>query len=70
MAKYHNNDCSRASLLYFKDGVTQAQAEEAVRSIAHLLKINEDWKTGEAMDPGEYVQGYDPDMGSPVWYIP
>lgn len=70
MAKYINNDCSRAALVYFKDGVTNEQAQNALREIEHLLKPTHSWQDGVDGDIGAYVQEYDPTMGGPVWYIP
>ena len=68
MARYHHNDCSRAALIYFKDGVSQEQAERALRLISdHLKPVS---VHGEESDAGMYVQEYDPCMGGPVWYIP
>ncbi len=69
MAKYINNDCSRAALIYFKDGVTTDQAQKALREIGHLLKPT--YSLGEPTDDaGNYVQSYEPEWGHPVWYIP
>jgi hypothetical protein len=69
MAKYHHNDCSRAALIHFKDGVTHKQAQDALREIERVLKPLTNWD-GDPIGVTDYVQEYDPTMGGPVWYIP
>ena len=70
MARHIRKDGqNRAALIYFKNGVSTKEAEDALRKIGHLLKPT--YIYGEKTDdPGSYVQEYDPEMGSPVWYIP
>ena len=70
MAKHIQNDEKLGALVTFKDNVPRHVAEEALRSIGHLIDINKDWETGEPLDPGDYVRSYDPRIGGPVWYIP
>jgi len=62
------------TVLVFKDGVSQAQAQKAVAALVDVL----DPKYFVQFDPvkGKYVSrpapvhAFNPEAGGPVWYIP
>lgn len=53
-----------ASLIYFPEGITKEEAEEYIRRLNKALE--KELGTGV----GAITKEYDPDWGSPVWYIP
>jgi hypothetical protein len=77
-----NDNLRLGSLLVFKAGTTQEEAVEALRSIRHLLELPEGGQYVKAADgnsvkwvPGttkvkDVLHKFNPDHGSPVWYIP
>ncbi len=65
MAKYHKDKDRLASLIYFRDGITEDQARKALQSISGLIEI-----PYGSDDAGDCVQSYDARGGCPVWYIP
>lgn len=58
-ARPQRNDWPKyGAVLVFRDGVSQEQAERALRQLGDLL------------ERPPHVQGYNPQYGEPVWYIP
>lgn len=70
------------ALLKFKDGVSQAEAIAALKTIKHLLDLPEGGQWVDNREAGttrwvpgplkgtDIVKAYNPDHGGPVWYIP
>jgi hypothetical protein len=76
-----NDNTRLGSLLVFKAGTAMEEAAAALRSIRHLLDLPEggEWVKNPDFSvrwvPGplkvkDMVQKFDPEHGSPVWYIP
>lgn len=74
----HKDDGLRcASVVIFRDGVTKAEAQEALEKIAHLLQpqwLRESDKDApwdkRRFDAAFRVEKYNPEYGHPVFYIP
>ena len=70
MAKYDAvNQDEHAALIYFRDDLTEEECQQVLRQIGRYLKPSYNYGV-PTDDAGNYVQSYDPNYGSPVWYIP
>jgi len=70
-----------ASLIKFKAGTTREEAVSALRSIRHLIELPEggeyvsngdgtcSWKPGP-VKVKDVLKEYNPEYGSPIFYIP
>ncbi len=65
MAKYSQDKDRLASLIYFREGITEDQARKALQRISGLIEI-----PYGSDDAGDCVRSYDSRDGGPVWYIP
>ena len=59
------------AVVVFKEGVTKEEAERSLLKMADDAGYGAlDNETYTAIKEGHCVEKFDPDEGSPVWYIP